>query len=74
MSCNIMRITICNDRPFYMVVLVGYSVAGVCIVVVGRSGGWLGCLGNLALCQIPASTVAGQATTRGKLSVCLGSS
>ena len=28
----------CNDRPFYMVVLVGYSVAGRRIVVLVRSG------------------------------------
>ena len=34
----------------------------------------LGCLGNLVLCQVPATTVTGQATTRDKLSVCLGRS
>ena len=55
-----------------MVVLVGYSVAGLCIVVVGRSRRMLGCLGNLVLCQFPATTVAGQATTRVRQSVCLG--
>ena len=64
----------CNDRPFYMAVLVGYSVAGVCIISVGRSRRMLGCLGNLVLCQVPATTVAGQATTRVKLAVCLGRS
>ena len=47
-----------------MVVLVGYSIAGLCIVVVGRSRWILGCLGKLVLCQVPATTVAGQATTR----------
>ena len=44
--------------PFYMVVLVGYSIAGICIVVVGRSRRMLGCLGNLVMCQVPATTVA----------------
>ena len=64
----------CNDRPFYVVILEGYSVAGVYIVVMVRSRRMLDCLGNLVLCQVPATTVAGQATTRVKLSVCLGRS
>ena len=34
---NVPIFEMCNDRPFYMVVLVGHSVAGVCIVVVVRS-------------------------------------
>ena len=59
--------------PFYMVVLVGYSIAGICIVVVGCSRQMSGCLGNLVMCQVPTTTVAGQATTRGRLAVCLGS-
>ena len=64
----------CNDRPFYAVLLEGYSVSGVYIVVVVRSRRMLGCLGNLVLCQVPATTVAGQATACVNLSVCLGRS
>ena len=56
-----------------MVVLVGYSIAGLCIVVVGRGRRMLGCLGNLVMCQLPATTVAGQATTHVRQSVCLRS-
>ena len=55
-----------------MVVLVGYSVAGVHIVVtVSRVYGlWSAvggccCLGNRVLWQVGATTVAGQAATRG---------
>ena len=58
--------------PFYMVVLVGYSIAGLCIVVVGCSRRMLGCLGNLVLCSRHHG--GGQATTRERLSVCLGRS
>ena len=57
-----------------MVVFVGYSIAGLCTVVVGRSRRMLGCLGNLVLCQVPATTVAGQGTTHERLAVCLGGS
>ena len=42
---------LCNDRPFYVVILEGYSVAGIYIVVVGRSSRMSGCLGNLVLCS-----------------------
>ena len=38
----------CNDRPFYVVILEGYSVAGIYIVVLGLSDRISGCLGNLA--------------------------
>ena len=63
----------CNDSPFYVVILEGYSVAGVHIVVLGLSDRMSGCLGNLAP-VFPASTVAGQATAHVNLSVCLGRS
>ena len=48
---NYFHVHLCNDRPFYVVILEGYSVVGVCIVVVGRSRWMLGCLGNLVLCS-----------------------
>ena len=41
----------CNDRPFYVVILEGYSVAGIYIVVLGHSNRMSGCLGNLVLCS-----------------------
>ena len=41
----------CNDRPFYVAILEGSSVAGVYIVVVARSSRMSGCLGNLVLCS-----------------------
>ena len=41
----------CNDRHFYVVILEGYSVAGVYIVVLGHSNRMSGCLGNLVLCS-----------------------
>ena len=34
----------------------------------------VGCLGNRVLCQVPATTVAGQAATSGKVAICLGHS
>ena len=43
-----MTLDICNKRPFYVVILEGYSVAGVHIVVLGLSDRMSGCLGNLA--------------------------
>ena len=51
----------CNDRPFYMVVLVGYSVAGRRIVDVVRSVRMLH-----VLLQVPATIVADQAVARGE--------
>ena len=43
----------CNDRPFYVVVLEGYGVAGIYIVVLGHSDRMFGCLGNLVMCLPP---------------------
>ena len=40
----------CNDRPFYVVILEGYSVAGIYIEVLGHSDRMFGCLGNLVMC------------------------
>ena len=37
-ECSLCIWFLCNDRTLYMFVLVGYSVAGVRIVVVVRSG------------------------------------
>ena len=41
----------CNDRSFYVVILEGYSVAGVHMVVLVHSNRMSGYLGNLALCS-----------------------
>ena len=34
-----------------MVILEGYSVVGICIVVLGHSNRMFGCLGNLVMCS-----------------------
>ena len=34
-----------------MVIFEGYSVAGICIVVLGHSNRMFGCLGNLVMCS-----------------------
>ena len=40
----------CNDHPFYMVILEGYGVAGIYIVVLGHNNRMFGYLGNLVMC------------------------
>ena len=37
----------CNDRPFHVIILEGYGVAGIYIEVLGHSDHMFGCLGNL---------------------------
>ena len=49
-----------------MVVLVGFSIAGLRIVDVVRSGRMLVVWGNHVLLQVPATIVADQAVTRGE--------
>ena len=51
-----------NDRTFYMVVLVGYSVTGRC----GLQWADVVFLGNRVSLQVSATIVAGQAVTRGE--------
>ena len=65
---------ICNNRPFYVVVLEGYGVAGIYIEVLGHSYRMFGfhCLGNLVMCLLPRRWR--QAAPRGELAVCLGRS
>ena len=43
--------SLCNDNPFYVVILEGYSVAGLCHCSVGSQYRMSGCLGSLALCS-----------------------
>ena len=59
----------CNDRPFYVVILEGYGVAGMYIVVLGHSCRMFGCLGNLVM-RLPPRRWR-QATPRGGELVCL---
>ena len=63
---------ICSDRPFYVVILEGYGVAGIYIEVLGHSDQMFGCLGNLVMCLPPRRWR--QAAPRGDLAVCLGGS
>ena len=53
----------CSDRPFCVVILEGYGVAGMYIVVLGHSDRMFGCLGNLVMCLPPRRWR--QATPRG---------
>ena len=62
----------CNDRPFCVIILEGYRVAGMYIVVLGHSDRMFGCLGNPVMCLPPRRWR--QATPRGGESVCLGRS
>ena len=57
---------IVTDRPFYMVVLVGYSVAGLTDCRCGPQWADVGCLGNHVLLQVRATIVADQAVARGE--------
>ena len=65
-----MCLHLCNDRPFYVVILEGYGVAGIYIEVLGHSDRMFGCLGNLVMCLPPRRWR--QAAPRGELVVCLG--
>ena len=65
-------INICNDRPFCVIILRGYGVAGRYIVVLGHSDRMFGCLGNLVR-RLPLRRWL-QAGPRGGESVCLGRS
>ena len=70
-----MEIYICNDLPFYMVVLEGYGVVRIYIVVLGHNNRMFGCLGNLVMCLPPRRWRRWrQATPRGREPVCLGRS
>ena len=65
---------ICSDRTVSVDVLMGYSVAGVYIVVMVCSR-WMRVVWATAChCKFPPRLVAGQAVTQGKESVCLGRS
>ena len=57
----------CNDRPFYVVILEGYGVAGIYIEVLGHSYRMFGRLGNLVMCLPPRRWR--QAAPRGELAV-----
>ena len=63
---------ICNNCPFYVVILESYGVAGIYIGVLGHSDRMFGCLGNLVMCLPPRRWR--QAAPRGELAVCLGGS
>ena len=44
---------LCNDRAFCVIILEGYSVAGMYIVVLGHSDRMFGCLGDRVMCLPP---------------------